>query len=682
MAFNVTVGNRTIQFNNFYYTKYLNKISVFELNFDVTSSAAKTNAQTENNITIYRNGNIDFFGKINQRETTQGGLITISGHGIEIEMEEVNCPVDSDKSKRVYNDETDESIISDLASQVPDWSFDFSNSTATSISSFRTSESMSVWNGIMRVKNQTGKDIEIDQPNRTLYLHDSKGSSNVFEFVEGKDITQPAEKIKKPQAKKVIVFGKGDGDSQARGEAGSGTPVRKITDRNIITDSEANDRAQKELNKIKQERKHYAFKTINPDHDIEVGDEGYMTAQSVGLSRTGVDVVKVKRSVLSNGEENLILQTTNPELREAEKSLAEEITGSIGDRIRDNSAMKGSGNTLTFPGQINANDTAPFRLSFNLPSNFIKDEAGDIRVNSFKLNYDVDPFRQQYGTASSSNNDTGLSINNASAYSNAGITNNRQGASGSGYYFGIYRDGVGSDFDGSWHTANNWVNLGSNDYLFNAIFVNFSIVMGTSVSASFQIDLKVRAYNSDTGDYFPDSGGVQILNQIDTDTDAPLPISPATYLHIPYQWLNDTIKLQYKSDDVSSEVSYADMNYSYHGSDGHTHPNSYNDDQHTNPNSSSDPGHEHSVSIGDDTSDSASLNASSVDIYLDYWDGSSWVNKYSIIGTGKTLDRDVDLSNGGTYPDSDGLWGIRIYTNSSSPDLVKGVVELKHSMDN
>ena len=64
------------------------------------------------------------------------------------------------------------------------------------------------------------------------------------------------------------------------------------------------------------------------------------------------------------------------------------------------------------------------------------------------------------------------------------------------------------------------------------------------------------------------------------------------------------------------------------------------------------------------------------------WNGSSWVNKHSILSTGKTLDTDVDITNGGTYPDVAGLWRVAIEPSSSTPDLVQGIVKSKHQMDN
>jgi hypothetical protein len=92
--------------------------------------------------------------------------------------------------------------------------------------------------------------------------------------------------------------------------------------------------------------------------------------------------------------------------------------------------------------------------------------------------------------------------------------------------------------------------------------------------------------------------------------------------------------------------------------------------------------HNHSVSVGDAISDSGSINATSVGYYVDFWNGSSWVNKYTVASTGLTLGTDVDISNGNTLPDAAGFWRVRILTNSATPDLVQGIIKVKHQLDN
>jgi hypothetical protein len=88
------------------------------------------------------------------------------------------------------------------------------------------------------------------------------------------------------------------------------------------------------------------------------------------------------------------------------------------------------------------------------------------------------------------------------------------------------------------------------------------------------------------------------------------------------------------------------------------------------------------ISIGDDVGEAGSVNASSVNLYLDYWNGSSWVNKHSILATGNTIDSDVDITNGGTYPDAVGFWRVRVEPITASADFAQAIVRLKSAIDN
>ena len=59
-----------------------------------------------------------------------------------------------------------------------------------------------------------------------------------------------------------------------------------------------------------------------------------------------------------------------------------------------------------------------------------------------------------------------------------------------------------------------------------------------------------------------------------------------------------------------------------------------------------------------------------------------WVQKHSILNTGKTIDSDVDISNSGTYPDAAGWWRTRVEPITGSADFAQGIVQIKNSIDN
>jgi len=135
----------------------------------------------------------------------------------------------------------------------------------------------------------------------------------------------------------------------------------------------------------------------------------------------------------------------------------------------------------------------------------------------------------------------------------------------------------------------------------------------------------------------------------------------------------------YAANHGHSDGSYYAANHGH--SDG-----SYSADNHGHSDGSyGAASHNHNVSIGDGISDSGSLNAtelSEIKLYHYNTGTSSWDLKHTISNTGKTLDTDVDLSDGGTYPDAAGSWKVEIKTDSSDADLVQGVIKCKHQIDN
>jgi hypothetical protein len=395
--------------------------------------------------------------------------------------------------------------------------------------------------------------------------------------------------------------------------------------------------------------------------------------------------------------------------------------------------MQGNSNILTFSDMINANSTYPLRVYVYLPESQVKDDLGEMRVKAFTLDYDIDPFRSSVGTASETNvapTVTGTSdgqsasvsgssanqtatVSGSSANQSAGVsgTSDISGASESGYYFGSYLDNITSDLDGTWNEAGTTVNIGSYDYLFHGVFVSFGLIGDGSTNFSLTCDLYIRVYNSVEGEYFPDSSGIRVLRIFDMDENVSNAVTPSMYIHIPYSWRSGKCKLQFKSANIASYLSRGDMNYAYHGSRGHSHDDgtfSANSHAHSDGTYSADShahsdgtysadshshgdgtygaaSHNHSVSIGDDVEDSASLNAtqlSEIKLYHYNTSTTNWDLKHTITNTGKTLDIDLDISDGGTYPDEAGSWKVEIKTDNATPDLVQAVVKCKHELNN
>jgi len=106
-----------------------------------------------------------------------------------------------------------------------------------------------------------------------------------------------------------------------------------------------------------------------------------------------VRVVGIDRGE-QRGKEYMTLQVTNPEYKQNIKKKGL-VMAAINKRLQDsNTFMQGSGNTLTWSRGINAKSGLPLKLPFYVPASFIEDEAGNIRVDTMTVDYDVDKYRK------------------------------------------------------------------------------------------------------------------------------------------------------------------------------------------------------------------------------------------------------------------------------------------------
>ncbi len=682
-------GNATI-YNvvRCWYSLALNEIRSFEIVTDGVDSIIRAELAVGNTVQIYRDGTLEFQGTIEEKEAFQGGGIIIRGLGQEVDFAEQKCPIDAGTHKKVYTSSNANTIFADIVGNVAGWSSDVVNSTATAISSFRTSDSQSAWNGIKDLLKLTKKDILVNDSTQKLYLYDELTNANVHVFNEGVNCGNVTHKTMKAKASKVVIYGKSDGENQIVGSAGSGTPIFEIVDRNIIQTSDANTRAATELARIVAAINVYNFNVYNSSLTFRIGDEVTINADSLGLDSVTVDIVRIKRGLNQGGDEYLDLEVTNPAYRIASKNNAWVIAQLDEKSITSNSSMQGSGNTLTFPRANNANNSVPLYINFNVPTEFITDEAGNIRINSMTLDYDVDKFKQEYGSPSFDGSDP--QVQNSSASTAPDVANDSgntapgvSGSSGASWAGSVVGSDSGSGVScpsGQWTTIASVNTANSGDSLYANFYVlgnsggpedilvkieNTGEVTGTdSRFAVYQDGFRDDAFARADGVFAGTDGNSDVVR---------LRVYPFTGAIVVNGFLS-----VYRADHTHSDGSYAAANHSH--SDGtyaaanHPHADGTYDINAADIDN---------ISIGDGVGEAGSENASEVDIHLDYWNGSSWVlDKHTIIGTGATLANDVDITNGGTYPDVAGLWRVRILTDSASADFVQGIVKIRHLLEN
>ena len=675
MVLELRTDNQTIINDvNFEYSIFLDSINKAVISITGNTSFQRNLLSVGKFISIYRDGVLDFRGKINSIGNIEGNSIKLIVRGEEEEYVKDKCDISSLGTAGVWKSTYSYYIFEAILDSGVNYSAGIIK--VGSLIDFKVSNSDSKWNAINNLLNKVGQEKFVDYVNQKINILNNVGGVVVDIINEGTDFDVLYFQESEAPAKKVIVYGKGDGDNQISAtatsvgyNAGSDNTIT-ITDSTIISKSEAQLRANTELAALEQIIKVYTIPIKNSFKPYSIGDNLTLNAASYGITSDNVRIVKISRG--RKGKNDFCnIEVTNTEYSRTVKSTKQKIMQQASENRNKQTYMQGSGNTLTFgPGALNCNSSAPLRLNFNLPNNFITDEAGNIRVNSFTIDYDVDPFRSGIGSAELSED---ADIDGTTVDDSPAVI----GETASESLWSL----IDTDTD-SFTTTTSFVQrlststFDTDDYYM--IMVELTVTCTSTHSADetleweievdsaqkivdFKTDFADTSYNS----AFKISYMIRSTNSGDGDLDISFKGSTA-----------QTISASMRVYGISGSHTHAAGTGLDADDHGHTagtpstgiylDASSFNSD----------------FSIGDDVSDAASVNATSVNLYLDFWNGSAWVNKHSILTTGKTVDTAVDISNGGTYPDASGLWSIRILPNSANGDLVIGAINIKHSLDN
>jgi len=735
----INIGDASAkQLISFVYEDTLNAMSNCQVALDGVTSGYSSEFDVDKEIFVYKNGTLKFRGIVVAKDDLTAGGIVLTSSGIEIQLTDDKCPMVGNNLVRTFTSTTDNSIIDTLVTSVTGWTVDVSNSSAITPASFRVSASESVWNGVIRLIEQVGKDIRIDQENKIVYLYDELTNSDKFSFIEGKNATGIKRSKLRSKAGKVIVYGKGDGDFQIIGTSGASTPVHVIIDRNIISTSEANARALVEYNKLNPQPKRYNFTPTSSVDNLSIGDMGNIANNSAGIDEE-VDIVRIKTRVDGNGVEKVNLEVTNPAFRLASKNAAEASSQRQAGYNQSQSAMQGSGNLSQWGAGINANNSVSLKVNFEVSAAYFQDEAGNLRVSTMTLDYDVDKYNSQYGGATFSGSDP--QVQNSSSNTEPDVENssgstapdveNSSGATAPDVEnsSGATAPGVtgtsSSSGESTWTTDNsgNSVTVGSGTLtdsawttIINAgnLYIHsdlvFLFVTFKNDNAVNNRSIRLRAVID--GKYFPHSAG--LFTNVDAGEYVTMPIlcpvdiyGDNVYVQAQTQSgdmsYESTWNFQVLSKHTHGDGTYATVNHSHgdgtyaaanhsHGdgtyaAENHLHDDgTYNAANHLHNDGTYDVNAadlDH-ISIGDGVGEAGSVNASQVSIYLDFWNTgtSNWDNKHSILNTGKTLDTGVDITDSGTYPDAVGYWRVRVITDNATPDFVQSIVNITHELEN
>ncbi len=697
-----------------HYTDNLNEINEAEIKFSGTGSIRRALLAIGANVEIKRNGTREFYGLIDSIDYLDAGAISAHVSGFEkwLALEKgtyANSPYTSTASATIATEIIAESNYLTAGTIEAGFATDF-----------RISKSESLYNALSNLARKTQQDIGIDYVNSEVDLLDHKGNSvTVATFNDGIDIQNLRVTYSYPLGNHILVYGKGDGENQIKAEsedaasiAAYGRIKRPVIDRSIISTAEAQKLADAEKALTKDPVKIYDFEVINLGVSLVCGDHILLNSADKDLTNEEVRIVGIERGE-RNGVEYFSLQVTNPAYKTLMRTRNKILAGLKKENRDTNTYMMGTSNVLTFSNLINADNTAPLRIYLSLPSSFIYDEAGNRRIESFTLDYDIDPYRKGVGDATVDNSLTGADITNVGANSGAGITNvgANSGAGitnvGANSGAGITNVGVtpaansGSlSFAGNTDGASVTGNY-SRAHTYETIVGSPTISIGRGAIVVFNNSggaYNVHLYITTSGGFSSNwnSGNLNNNTYREWETGSS---SSSSWINVwvrfydsngnaNYQWGNCNLVYEHTHGNHIHSNTFNDSshtNANTFNDSSHTNANTFNDSSHTNANTFNDVNHDHVASIGDTLPAEGGLNASQLSEIKVYWwntGTSTWDLKHTITNTGSTLDTDVDLTNGNTLPDAAGFWKIELKTDNASPDLINGITKIKHQMDN
>jgi len=707
----------------FEYTDPLNSVGEASLIFSSLSIISRNNITLGTKIHIIRDSTTEHYGLVDHIDNLDGGGYVVHSSNYDVWLSKEN----GDYANSPYESTASATIASELIAE-SNYLTEGTIAAGADID-FRIGRSDSLLNGLGNLIRKTGQDYQLDYTSLAaieIDVVDHRGSSTSVATLNNPEISNMRVARTYPSGNKIIVYGKGDGDNQITSEypghgidaASQGTYgiiERPVIDRTIISVAEANTLADIEVATTKDETKTYFFNVNDISTVAVTGDIITLNSEEHDLSDEEVRVVKITRGI-RNQSEFLVYQVTNASNSRLLK-LRDRNIADLRKEQRDNSTyMQGSGNTNTWGIGINAKTGAAAKIKFYLPTEYIYDEAGNKNISLFTVSYDIDPFLKQYGTASFDGSDA--QVQNDSADEGAGVSgdsgsddpsvandsgstapsvigtsSSTNAVSWSSSYTGNSASvGSGTLDDSSWEVIINTTNIYVHSDLI-MVFLTFK-----NDNATINRTIRVRAYQDSV--YYPNSAG--------TYTHIPSGNSATVVILLPVDVYGDDIYVtaQTESGDMDYEVTW---NYTIIGT--HTHDDgsyaagnhSHDDGTYAAVNHSHDDGtyaaadHSHAdgtydidnadlddISISDGLSEAGSVNAVSVNLYLDFYNTgtSTWDNKHSVLATGVTIDEDVDISDSDTYPDAAGWWRVRVEPITATADFAQGIVKIKNTVDN
>ena len=446
-------------------------------------------------VEISRNGTLEFYGIIDNIDYLVAGTVVfhVSGYEIWLAKENgsyANSPWQSTASATIFSAIIAESNY--LTGGTVEAGF---------ATDFRLSLSQSLWSSITNLAKKTQQDVQIDYLNKEIDILDHRGSStSVATFNEDVQITNVRVNYGYPLGNHILVFGKGDGANQITGSAEDATSIaaygrikRPIIDRSILSTAEADKLAEAELALTKDPPQIIDFDFINPDESVSTGD--IITINTSDLSDEEVRIVGIERGIKGE-KEYTTCQVTNPAFKQLIRRRNKILARLTKDQIDEGSYMEGSGNLSQWKGLINGNNTAGLRFTFNVGDNF-EDEAGNLRVNSLTLDYDVDEYRRGVGVATESNKNPNIDSGTFSGQDNESSEVDEDTT---------FNNSI--SFLDTWTSYKSWTNIPQHG---EAIIFHINLWVVDWNNTTSATSAYARIKHVDQSDYYPSTTGIRLL---------------------------------------------------------------------------------------------------------------------------------------------------------------------------
>lgn len=642
-------------------------------------------------VEIIDEGETKFKGRIKSRSNKQQGYITLRVMGEEhYQYSQVPFENDIAPDDGVWKEATVETIAKDLGNNSVDWNEPTVDSALSEIEiDFDGRDSESMWNALERLASDTGIELIPDYDNNTLEIKKGVGSGRPYILEEYNDIGAVSFEERDPEALKVLVYGRGKGGKRAFGEAEDtdyqlGDPVKKIVDRTIVSDKEAQERAKAELEATKTPIRSYEFNITNKSyHNLRLGDSFYIDAPSAGATEEEVRVVKIKRGD-RNGSSYVELEVTNKEYSRRLKDRNEQLI-ELNRTHRDTETRDdGSSNTLQFSNALNASSEAPLRTIFYLTREYLYNKIGKDKVESLLVDYEVEPFREGAGSAEEEDTEPDLSsdtITDSHKHDPSDDGHHHQNPSQTSSSVNVWEQVANPDTDtidvGSSFTELQSAYIDTDKY--EMFSFEITIAANDYLSSGETFEVKAELGGDIHQSYFYNWAENSYSNGLILNVFARSPMAGYEWTYLEARCTADV--------EVTAGLTIYGMksNHSHDISDFYSDDDNADltdDDKSPNVTGSAQ-GHNHNVTIGTQIGDADDINATEVSLYLEHWneDTEEWEEKNSKTNIGSLLERDIDLSDDGTYPDSEGFWRIRTETNSSDPDYVQTQIRIKHELE-